>query len=96
MGALYVRLRVADNHQRPMKRWPIFFAHLGGALFVGWLGAVNSIPVATVVPYLGFLARASWAAVAPRPVSDIKKFGFTELGVEILSGLWLIVVYWMN
>lgn len=96
LGALYVRLRVYDTHNRAIKRRPIGAAHLAGFLLVSGLGLGNVVPVLTAVPFAGFLLRALWGVTAPRPVADIKKFGFTELGVEIISGLWLILAYWLN
>jgi hypothetical protein len=96
LGALYVRLRVYDSHNRVMRRWPIGAAHLAGFLLVLGLGWGKVVPWLTAVPFAGFLLRAIWATVGPRPVANIKKFGFTELGVEIASGLWLIASYWLN
>ena len=96
LGALYVRLRVYDTHNRAIKRWPISMAHLAGFLIVLGLGLGNGVPVLTAVPFAGFFLRSLWAVAAPRSVADIKKFGFTELGVEIVSGLWLIASYWLS
>lgn len=95
LGALYVRLRVADTHKRAMPRWPVFAAHLAGLLVIVGLGLGDLAPIATAVPFIGFLIRAGWTAVAPRPVADIKKFGFTELGIEIVSGLFILTAYWL-
>lgn len=95
LGALYVRLRIADTHKRSMKRWPVFAAHLAGFIFVLGLGVAGKVPLLTAVPYSGFLFRAGWAAATPRAVANIKRFGFLELGIEILSGLWLVGSYWL-
>ncbi len=95
LGALYVRLRVADTHNRPMTRWPVLAAHVGGLLFIVGMGLASAAPLATAVPFIGFLIRGGWAAAKPRPVDNIKQFGFIELGVEIISGLWIIASYWL-
>ena len=95
LGALYVRLRVADTHNRAMRRWPVLAAHLIGLLAVIGLGMGELAPLAPAVPFIGYLIRAGWTAVAPRPVPNIKKFGFTELGIEIVSGLWILATYWL-
>jgi hypothetical protein len=95
LGALYVRLRVADTHKRSIKRWPILAIHLLGFIFVLVQGITDGVPLATAVPYGGFLVRAGWTAASPRPVDNIKRFGFMELGIEIVSGLWLIGSYWL-
>jgi hypothetical protein len=96
LGALYVRLRVYDTHNRVIRRWPIGAAHLAGFLLVLGLGLGNSVPLLTAVPFAGFFLRSLWSVATPQPVADIKKFGFTELGIEIVSGLWLIAAYWLS
>ncbi len=96
LGALYVRLRVADTHQRPMNRWPTAVLHLIGLTLVVGLIMGNVVPGGTAVPFILFLLRAIWATPTPRPVPNIKQFGFTELGLEIASGLWIIASYWLN
>lgn len=93
LGALYVRLRVADSHNRPMKRQPILAGHGVGLLLIVGMGLAKVAPMATAVPFIGFLIRAGWAAARPRPVNNIKQFGFLELGIEIASGLWIIASY---
>lgn len=96
LGALYVRLRIYDTHNQPINRWPIGAAHLAGFLLILGLGLGDWLPWLTAVPFAGFLLRAVWAVAALRPVANVKRFGFTELGVEIISGLWLIAAYWLG
>ena len=47
----------------------------------------------TDVPRNFFLLRATWAAAHPRPIANIKRFGFTEIGVEAMSSAWIVVSY---
>ncbi len=47
------------------------------------------------VPFAGFLARAVWAVCRVRPVANVRRLGFTEVGVELLSGLWIAASYWL-
>jgi hypothetical protein len=96
LGALYARLRVADTRQRPVKRWPVTAVHAGGLGFVAGLSLGAGVPWGTAVPFIFFLLRAMWTAASPRPVANIKRFGFTELGIEIASGLWIVAGYWLN
>ena len=35
-------------------------------------------PLLAAAPFAGFLVRALWAVREPRPVPDIKRFGFTH------------------
>ena len=56
--------------------------------------SAGRIPWLAVLPFVGFLFRALWAVRQVRPVNNIKRFGFTEIGVEILGGL-IIAMSWL-
>jgi hypothetical protein len=94
LGAHYVRLRLADTHGRPSSRAAVVWSHGLGLAAVLAAGMVDFVPLLAAVPFVGFLARAVWAAVRLRPVPNVKRFGFTEVGVELLSGLLIIGAYW--
>lgn len=90
LGVLYVRLRISDTHERDQARIPLLLGHIAGLLTVAAaLGFVGATMLA-LVPFVFFLIRALWLARAPRPISNIKRFGFSEVGVELVAGLWLI------
>ncbi len=89
LGALYVRVRIADTHQRPTHRSGLVLAHFFGFLLIAGLGLARWLPWLTAVPFAAILLRALWAARQPRPVPNVKRFGFLEMGVEILSGAWI-------
>ncbi|MCP4358295.1 MAG: hypothetical protein GY796_09800 [Chloroflexi bacterium] len=93
LGALYVRLRLADTHGRLVDRWPLLLIH--ALVFLGVVGTAvfDYVPLLTTVPFLGFLLRALWTYPQPRPIPNIKKFGFTEIGVEIAGGLVFVLAY---
>ncbi|MCA9969734.1 MAG: hypothetical protein KC425_05945, partial [Anaerolineales bacterium] len=93
LGALYVRLRIADTHGRAANRTAVLLAHAAGLGLIVGAGLGGAVPLGTAVPFAGFLLRAAWAARGPRPVPNVKRFGFVELAVEIVSGLWLVFVY---
>ncbi|HEX6385682.1 MAG TPA: YwiC-like family protein [Anaerolineae bacterium] len=95
LGAVYVRLRIADTHGRPVKRWPVFWGHAAGAAAVLLASALTVVPWLAALPFLAFLLRAGWAVVKPRPIPRIKRFGFIEVGVEVASGLVIITAYSM-
>jgi hypothetical protein len=95
LGALYVRLRIHDTHQRPINRTAIAWAHGIGLGAVIMLGLREAIPSPAALPFAGFWLRAAWAAASPRPIADVKRFGFREMGVEILSGAWIATSYWI-
>ncbi len=98
LGVLYVRLRIADTHQRTVNRMPVFLAtmaaHIGilALVFIGALATV--VPWLAVVPFAGLLLRAAWATYRPRPVANIRRFGFSEIGVEVMGGL-LVAAGWL-
>jgi hypothetical protein len=55
---------------------------------------MDAIPWLAVLPFLGFLARVVWAAARIRPIANIKRFGFSEIGAELLGGL-LVASGWI-
>jgi hypothetical protein len=93
LGALYVRGRIADTHGRPLARRPILLAHAVALAAVSIAALAGAVPWLAVVPFAGFMIRAFWAA-APRPLANIRRFGFQEVGVELLGGL-LIALGWI-
>jgi hypothetical protein len=93
LGVLYVRLRLADTHGRAAGRRPMLAAHLVGLAVVVGTAVTGHIPPLALLPFLGLAGRALWAYPRPRPIPHIKKFGFTEIGVELASGLLLILAY---
>jgi hypothetical protein len=94
LGALYVRQRLGDTHNRSTTRWPTLAAH--GLLFLLVLMAtmVDLMPWLVLLPFSAFLLRALWTSRAPRPVPDVRQFGFIELGVEIVGGLLIAFGSW--
>lgn len=95
LGAFYVRLRIFDTHAKPINRAGIVGYH-GLGLILALVGAgMAVVPWLTAVPFAAFFARSLWAAAQVRPVSNVKKFGFTELGIAILSGAWIAASYWL-
>jgi hypothetical protein len=96
LGVLYVRLRLADTHQQPAGRSIVVWGHAIGLAAVAIAGALAWVPLPAAFPFLGVLLRAVWAVRQSRPVLDVRRFGFTEVGVEVLSGAWIAAAYWMS
>jgi len=92
LGVFYVRLRIADTHDRDERRLPLVVAHVAGLLLAALCLAVYSQLWLALLPFVFYLARAIWLTLSKRPVPDMKRFGFTEVGVELISGLWLVVI----
>lgn len=96
LGVFYVRLRIADTHRRQTNRWLVVSSHALGATAVVAAAAFSLIPWLTVVPFTGFLLRALWAFPQPRPLQNVKRFGFAEVAVEIASGALVVAGYWFG
>jgi hypothetical protein len=95
LGVLYVRLRLSDTRRRPANRGVVLVGHAAGLAAVVAAGLWGWLPLPAAVPFAGFLLRAAWAAQTSRPIDDVRRFGFTEVGVEVASGLWIIAGYWL-
>lgn len=93
LGVFYVRQRIADTHERPFNRQPLLWSHVAGLVVVGGTAVAGLIPWLAVLPFVGFLLRAVWTVQQPRPIGNIKQFGFQEVGVELLSGVLIAAGY---
>ncbi len=94
LGVLYVRLRIADTHERPFSRLPVLLSHILAMILFSLLTFLQIIPILTLLPFIGLLLRALWLYPRPRPIPNIKKFGFTEVGVEVATGIVIVLAYW--
>ncbi|MFZ0544504.1 MAG: YwiC-like family protein [Candidatus Promineifilaceae bacterium] len=93
LGVHYVRLRLADTHSRRPRRLPVLWSHGVGLLAVVLAGIQGLVPLMTAVPFIAFLVRGLWVTIRPRPVTNVRRFGLTEVAIEIISGLWMITAY---
>jgi hypothetical protein len=93
LGALYVRLRIYDTHRQAINRPGILWSHLVGVVIILILVPFGLTPLLVAIPFIAFLARATWAVSALHPVGNVKRFGFTEMGIEIASGAWIAIAY---
>jgi len=93
MGVLYVRQRLADSKQRAANRSLTLWGHVAAFTAVLASGGLGWTPLLAAVPFAAFLVRALWAVRQPRPVPNIKRFGFTEVGVELLGGALIAAGY---
>lgn len=95
LGVLYVRRRLADNRGRSGGRMGPLLLHTVALLFVAALAALDLVPWLALLPFFALALRAAWLACSPRPVSNVKRFGFTEVAVESVSGLLIALGYWL-
>jgi hypothetical protein len=94
LGVLYVRLRLADTHARLAKRSMVLVGHAVGLGLVVIAALAAWVPPLALIPFAAVLFRALWTVREPRPVANVRRFGFTEVGVEALSGLWIAASFW--
>ena len=93
LGVLYVRQRVADTHERAGNRQLMLGMHTAVFVFTLIAAALHWMPVLAALPALLFLLRALWTYRTPHPIFHIKKFGFSEVGVEIVGGFIVAMAY---
>jgi hypothetical protein len=96
LSVFYVRQRIADTHERESNRLLSLVGHLLGAGMVGGTAVLQFTPWLAALPFLGFLIRAIWVYIRPRPIPHIKKFGFTELAVQFGAGFVIVLGYWLS
>lgn len=94
VGVMYVRLRLADTHQRSINRTSVIAFHVMVLLVVVVAALSGWVPRLVILPFAAYLLRAVWATARERPLDNIKRFGFTEVGVEIVGGI-LIAAGWL-
>jgi hypothetical protein len=95
LGVLYVRRRLADNRQRGGTRFGQLALHAAAFLLVTWLVWQELVPWLALLPFAGLLVRAAWLASTARPVPNIRRFGFTEVGVELAGAFLVALGYWL-
>lgn len=92
-GVFYVRQRLAGDKQHDANRGLTLWGHAAAFAAVAASGALGWTPWLAAVPFAGFLVRGLWAVQQPRPVPNMKRFGFTEVGVELLGGALIAAGY---
>lgn len=93
LGVLYVRRRLADNRQLGGDRLLQLAAHVTALVFVTILAATGRTPWLALLPFAALALRSAWAARRPRPIPNIKRFGFAEMGVESISAAIVALGY---
>lgn len=98
ISVLYVRLRIDERHARATRRQALWVVAAHGlslaaviaTALAGWLPALLALPVALL------LARALFVALRRPPLEDVKRFGFTEMGLGLAFAAMVIVafVFW--
>ncbi len=95
ISVLYVRLRIDERHGRATGRqaaW-VVAAHavsllaVTGAALVGWLPWLVALPVGLL------LVRALVVARRRPPITDVKRFGFTEMGLGLAFAAIVVVAF---
>jgi hypothetical protein len=95
VGVLYVRLRIDERHGRASRgqaAWVIAAHGLSllavvAAALIGWLPWPVTIPVGLL------LIRALIVARRRPPITSVKRFGFTEIGLSLAFALIVIAAF---
>jgi hypothetical protein len=95
LGVLYVRRRLADSRQPGGNRLGQLGAHGAALVLVAVLVVAGRVPWLGLVPFAALVLRSAWLVQRPRPVDNIKRFGFTEVAVESISGVFVALGYWL-
>jgi hypothetical protein len=95
LGVLYVRRRLADSRQPGGNRLGQLGAHVAALVLVAVLVVAGRTPFLGLLPFAALVLRSAWLAQRPRPVDNIKRFGFTEVAVESISGVFVALGYWL-
>lgn len=95
ISVLYVRLRVATRRDRVSRgtRASVALSHL--LAFVGVLvaGTLGALPWLAILPFGLLLARALWVAWRVPPLDDVRRFGFTEMGLALVFVVLVVLAY---
>lgn len=89
LSVFYIRARIADTHQRPVNRSLVLWVHLAILSAVVAVVSYGSLSWLAIVPFMAYLTRAGLIYFRERPVNNIKSFGFREVGIQILGGLFI-------
>lgn len=95
LGVLYVRRRLADNRRSGGSRLGQLLAHGAALLVVAVLAVAGRAPWLALLPFAALMVRSAWLTARPRPVENVKRFGFTEVAVESASALCFALGYWL-
>lgn len=95
VSIIYVRLRVDSVHDRVVDgtRRLVAVAHsvaFGLALLAGLM---KILPLLVAVAFGLLLARALWVAWRVPPLRDVRRFGFTEMGLALAFAVVVLVAY---
>lgn len=95
MGVLHVRLRVATRREQVTRgmRWSVVVSHLVAFVGVALAGFGETIPLLLALPFGLLMARAMWVAWQVPPLENVRRFGFTEMGLSLLFAGMVVAAY---
>jgi hypothetical protein len=95
ISILYVRLRVATRHDRVSRsmRAGVAVSHLLAFAGVVVAGAVSALPWLVILPFGLLLGRALWVAWRVPPLGNVRRFGFTEMGLGLGFVALVVLAY---
>jgi len=85
ISVLYVRLRIDERHERATysQAMTVVAAHVFSLAAAVGLSLAGVLPPLLAIPVGLLLIRALYAAWRKPPLNDVKRFGFTEMGLAL-------------
>jgi hypothetical protein len=95
IGVLYVRLRIDERHGRASRgqaAW-VVAAHALSLLAVVAAALLGWLPWPVTIPVGLLLVRALIVARQRPPITSVKRFGFTEVGLSLAFALIVVAAF---
>ncbi len=95
LAVLYVRLRIDTLHDRvsTISRVGVALAHVVGFGVAVVAGLAGWLPLLVALPFGWLLLRALWVSWRLPPLEDVRRFGFTEMGLSLVLVVLVVVAY---
>lgn len=95
ISVLYVRLRIDERHERATTQQAMWVVAAHAMSLVMAIGAaiLGYLPALLALPAGALLLRALIVAQRRPPIQDVKRFGFTEMGMGLAFALLVIAAF---
>jgi len=95
VSILYVRWRIAARHDRASQRMRAVVVMSHVVVFAGGVagGLAGTLPWSLALPFGLLLARAVWVAWRTPPLTDVRRFGFGEMGLALAFAALVVLAY---
>jgi hypothetical protein len=97
ISVLYVRLRIDIKHDRASdtQAWSVAVAHVASLAVVLGVALAGWMPWLVAAPIGVLLGRALYVAWRKPPLENVKRFGFTEMGLALGFAAIVIAAFFL-